>query len=128
MKRHDFKSLVRIMARLRGPRGCPWDRKQTHRSLLKYLKEEARETIRAVERKDFVNLEEELGDLLLQIVFHAQLAREKKRFTINGVIHGICRKLIRRHPHVFGKAKLKTASEVRAVWEELKRKEKKSGR
>jgi tetrapyrrole methylase family protein / MazG family protein len=107
----EFDELMRIMARLRGRNGCPWDKKQTHRSLLKYLKEEAGEVARAVRRRDYENLEEELGDLLLQIAFHAQLAREKGRFNL-------------RHPHVFGKKRLGTAAEVMTQWRELKAKEK----
>src|SRR3954468_23930261 len=99
------------MARLRGKNGCPWDREQTHRSLVKYLKEESQETIQAIRKKDYHNLEEELGDLLLQIIFHAQIAQEAGRFTIRDVVRGLSKKLVRRHPHVFGKKKLKTAGE-----------------
>ncbi|MGQ0643870.1 MAG: MazG family protein [Elusimicrobiota bacterium] len=120
----EFDELMRIMARLRGRNGCPWDKKQTHRSLLKYLKEEAGEVARAVRRRDYENLEEELGDLLLQIAFHAQLAREKGRFDLRDVARGLCRKMVRRHPHVFGKKRLGTAAEVMAQWRELKAKEK----
>jgi len=112
------------MARLRGPRGCPWDREQTHSSLVKYLREEAKEVENAIRRKDIENLEEELGDLLLQILFHSQIAREKKHFTIHDVIHGLCQKLIRRHPHVFGKMKLNTAQDVVLNWDAIKNREK----
>jgi MazG family protein len=112
------------MARLRGKQGCPWDRKQTHRSLLRYLREEAAEVAQAVRKGDHANLKEELGDVLLQVVFHAQMAREKGRFDIHDVVEGICRKLVRRHPHVFGKVKLKTADQVMVQWKELKRREK----
>lgn len=120
----DFDKLVRVMARLRGPGGCPWDREQTHRSLLKYLREESREVAEAVRKGDYRNLEEELGDLLLQILFHSQIASEKKRFSIRDVVRGLTKKLVRRHPHVFGGAKLRTADEVVARWSELKRREK----
>lgn len=128
MKRWNFNDLVRIMARLRGRRGCPWDRKQTHRSLLKYLREEAGEVTRAVKKNDYPNLREELGDLFLQIVFHAQLAKEKGLFDIHDVVDGLCQKLIRRHPHVFGGKKLRTAGEVMVQWKEMKRREGRSAR
>src|SRR4051812_12652853 len=100
-KKTSFDDLIRIMARLRGPGGCPWDRKQTHESLLKYLKEESLETAQAVRKKDWLNLEEELGDILLQVLFHAQLAAEKKRFTVHDVLDTLKSKLVGRHPHVF---------------------------
>jgi len=98
----SFSELVRVMARLRSPKGCPWDRKQTHRTLLKYLYEEADEFKRSVRKKDFANMEEELGDILLQVLFHSQIAKEKGRFSIDGVIKTLIRKLTLRHPHVFG--------------------------
>lgn len=120
----EFDKLVRVMARLRGPGGCPWDRKQTHQSLLKYLREESLEVAQAVRKKDYHNLEEELGDLLLQILFHSVIAQEKGRFTVRDVVRGLTKKLVRRHPHVFGRTKLKTAGEVVAQWDELKKKEK----
>jgi tetrapyrrole methylase family protein/MazG family protein len=119
------------MARLRSPKGCPWDRQQTHQSLLKYLFEESREFKQSVRKKDYPNMEEELGDLLLQVVFHAQLAREKGRFSIDHVIQTLIRKLTLRHPHVFGyKAEhrrhlknhsLKTARDVLNNWDILKK-------
>src|SRR3954470_7819682 len=90
------------MERLRSPKGCPWDRKQTHSTLLKYLFEEAGEFKRSVRKKDYPNMEEELGDLLLQVIFHAQLAQEKRRFSIDDIIKTLIRKLTLRHPHVFG--------------------------
>jgi tetrapyrrole methylase family protein/MazG family protein len=125
MQCRDFDDLVRIMARLRGPGGCPWDRRQTHRSLLRYLREESREVEQAVRRGDHENLREELGDLLLQILFHSQIAGEKGRFTIRHVVRDLGRKLVRRHPHVFGGAeKLRTAGQVVARWDELKKREK----
>lgn len=97
-----FTELLQVMARLRSKRGCPWDRKQTHKSLLKYLYEEAAEFKTSVRKKDYANMEEELGDLLLQVVFHAQIAKEKGRFSIDQVIKTLIRKLTLRHPHVFG--------------------------
>lgn len=119
-----FTELVAIMSRLRGPEGCPWDKHQTHGSLMKYLFSEANEVKQAVKKSDWKNLEEELGDVLLQVVFHAQLAREKGRFTIDDVIRGINEKLRRRHPHVFGGKKLSTPGQVYKQWEEIKRQEK----
>ncbi len=115
------------MARLRGPGGCPWDREQTHESLLKYLKEESQETIDAVRKKDWFNLEEELGDVLLQVLFHAQLAAEKKRFTIHDVLHTLKSKLVGRHPHVFAnkKGEKLTSQDVLDRWDDLKAAEKK---
>ncbi len=123
-KRHSYSDLLRIMARLRSPGGCPWDREQTHESLLKYLKEESREVEDAIRKGDTENLCEELGDVLLQIVFHAQIASETKRFDMAEVVDALCRKLIRRHPHVFGKARMKDSAEVLAKWDDIKRTEK----
>ena len=127
----SFRKLVNVMARLRSPKGCPWDRKQTHASLVRYLFEEARELKQSIRKKDYRNMQEELGDVLLQVVFHAQLAREKGRFSIDDVIRTLIRKLTLRHPHVFGyKAvhrrhlkgrPLKTSRDVLANWNVLKR-------
>lgn len=115
------------MARLRAPGGCPWDREQTHKSLLKYLKEESAEVVEAVTKNDIENLEEELGDVLLQILFHSQIAAESKRFTIHDVVDTLAKKLVRRHPHVFGKGKKETltADDVRRRWKAIKAREKK---
>ncbi|HMU75128.1 MAG TPA: MazG family protein [Elusimicrobiota bacterium] len=124
MAKQNLNDLLRLMARLRAPGGCPWDRRQTHKSLVRHLKEESAEVALAIRKNDPDNLCEELGDLLHQIVFHAQLAREKKRFTMADVIDGLCRKIVRRHPHVFGKKKLKSVKEVMVQWEEIKRREK----
>ncbi|MBI3998314.1 MAG: nucleoside triphosphate pyrophosphohydrolase [Armatimonadetes bacterium] len=118
-----FEDLVAIMARLRGSRGCPWDREQTHASLAPYLLEEAHEALDAIARGDLDALRGELGDVLLQVVFHAEIAREAGGFGAGAVVDGLTRKLIDRHPHVFGDVRLGTASEVRAHWEELKRRE-----
>ena len=124
MKRYTLPDLLDIMARLRAPDGCPWDRKQTHQSLLNFLIEESYEFIDAVENADRANMQEELGDVLLQVVFHAQLARETGDFDFAEVVHGISDKLVRRHPHVFGGIKLDTAESVEKKWDELKKAEK----
>ena len=112
------------MAKLRSPRGCPWDREQTHDSIKGHLVEETFEVIDALEKKDFDELREELGDLLLQVVFHSQLAAEAGRFTIDDVVDGIVVKLRRRHPHVFGDAEAETPQEVLVHWERIKAGEK----
>ncbi len=119
-QQYTFDDLVAIMRRLRAPGGCPWDRKQNHRSLLPYLIEETYEVADSIERQNMDSLEEELGDLLLQIVFHAQLAAERKRFGVDGVIDRISRKLIARHPHVFKTKQQLTADEVLGNWERIK--------
>lgn len=119
-----FEQLVGIMETLRGPSGCPWDREQTHDSLKKYLVEETCEVIDAIDDKDPNELRSELGDLLLQIVFHAQLAREERVFDIGDVVRGISSKLVRRHPHVFGESQVASAEEVLHRWEEIKAGEK----
>jgi MazG family protein len=119
-----FAGLVEILARLRAPDGCPWDREQTHESLLKHLMEEAVEVVEAVRAKDDTNLAEELGDVLLQVVFHSQLAAEEGRFTIDDVVRSISEKMVRRHPHVFGTAVATTAEAVHVQWEQIKAAEK----
>jgi tetrapyrrole methylase family protein/MazG family protein len=119
-----FGRLLAIMARLRGPDGCPWDREQDHRTLTPYLIEEAYEVKEALDRNDFPALREELGDLLLQIVFHAQLAEEADRFNAADVIEGLCSKLVRRHPHVFGDISVADSGEVLRNWESIKKTEK----
>jgi tetrapyrrole methylase family protein/MazG family protein len=128
MPRYSFSDLLQIMARLRAPNGCPWDREQTHESLLPYLIEEAHEFIDAVESKDAADMREELGDVLLQVVFHAEVAREAGTFDIDGVIQDISEKLVRRHPHVFGQGSEKTeaddADAVVAQWDQIKKAEK----
>lgn len=112
------------MARLRGPQGCPWDKEQTHESLRRYLLEEAYETVDAIDNNDSEHLKEELGDLLLQVVFHAQIAFEQGRFDIEDVVEGIVTKLVRRHPHIFGETEVSSARDVLINWEEIKSKEK----
>jgi MazG family protein len=118
-----FQALVELQKRLLSPGGCPWDREQTHESLRTYLVEETYEVLEALDRGDFAKLPEELGDLLLQIVFHAELARQAGRFDIRDVIERIHTKMVRRHPHVFGTARAENAKEVLKKWEELKREE-----
>ncbi|MEX1047555.1 MAG: nucleoside triphosphate pyrophosphohydrolase [Actinomycetota bacterium] len=116
--------LIRVMARLRAPGGCPWDREQDHRSLAKHLLEETHEVIDAIDSDDAGRLRDELGDLLLQVVFHAEIAREEGEYDIDDVAEGIVRKLIRRHPHVFGDAEVDSAGEVLVNWERIKSEEK----
>lgn len=118
-----LKKLIGLVALLRSPQGCPWDRKQTHLSLIKYLREEARELEVALRRGAWHEIEDELGDLLLQVLLHSQIAREQGLFDIQDVAESQYRKLVRRHPHVFGRKKLRTAREVLAGWKELKRAE-----
>ena len=116
--------LRAIIARLRGPDGCPWDREQTHASLRAGLIEEAYEVVEAINTGDDANLREELGDLLLQSVFHAQIAAEEGRFNFDDVARGIAEKLLRRHPHVFGEDRCADSAEVLRKWDDLKRAEK----
>ena len=122
-----FNELVKVMARLRAPGGCPWDAEQTYASLAQYLLEETYETFDAIqeadETGDTVNLREELGDVLLQVVFHSTIAAERGDFTIDEVIEAVTTKLVLRHPHVFGDKKLETADDVLNNWDELKKAE-----
>ncbi len=121
-----FAKLVAVMARLRAPGGCPWDREQTHSTLRTYLIEEAYEVLDALDSRDDSKFAEELGDLLLQVLFHAQIAAEQRRFSISDVIREIHDKMIRRHPHVFGNIQAKTSAEVLRNWELLKKDERQS--
>ena len=116
--------LVRVMARLRGPGGCPWDREQDHRSLARHLLEETHEALEAIDAGDRDLLREELGDVLLQVVFHAQMAADDGAWDVDDVAEGIVRKLIRRHPHVFGELEVSGADEVLVNWERIKAEEK----
>ncbi|HZV59115.1 MAG TPA: nucleoside triphosphate pyrophosphohydrolase [Candidatus Eremiobacteraceae bacterium] len=118
-----FEKLVKLQARLRAPDGCPWDREQTHSSLRTYLIEEAYEVIDAMESGDDAKFAEEMGDLLLQVVFHSEIAREEGRFAVADVIREIHEKMVRRHPHVFGEKRAKNAAEVLKNWEQIKREE-----
>src|SRR3989338_6269405 len=125
-----FDQVVEIMSRLRGEGGCPWDRKQTRESLKPYLIEEAYEVLETIEAQDDPRLKEELGDVLLQILFHAEIGRERRTFTLEDVLETLADKLVRRHPHVFGETtpsppdKKISAEEVVHRWEEIKRQEK----
>jgi tetrapyrrole methylase family protein/MazG family protein len=121
----SFESFAEIVAHLRAPNGCPWDREQTHESLRKHLLEEAYEAITAIDSADFTDMREEFGDLLLQIVLQSQIANEEAHFNVNEVIQGIYSKIVRRHPHVFGDVKLEGVSGVLANWEKLKEQERK---
>ena len=119
-----FNDLLAIMRRLRGPGGCPWDAEQTHESLTRYLLEETYEVIEAIDLKSPELLKEELGDLLLQPVFHAAIAEENGTFTMADVIHTLCDKLIRRHPHVFGDMEIRDSTAQIENWEKIKKAEK----
>ncbi|HTQ62031.1 MAG TPA: nucleoside triphosphate pyrophosphohydrolase [Candidatus Solibacter sp.] len=128
-----FEKLAEVQARLRAPDGCPWDREQTHATLRTYLIEEAYEVLEALEGGDDSKFAEEMGDLLLQIVFHSQIAKEEGRFTVSDVIREVHDKMVRRHPHVFGEKSAKDAAEVLKNWEQSKKEEriaaeKKSGK
>ena len=120
-KKLNFLRLIKIMKRLLGPNGCPWDKKQTHRTLVKYLYEEAGEFKKAVYKKDYENMKEELGDILLQVVFHSEIASNKGHFDIYDVIDNLIAKLIRRHPHVFSSVKVKNEKEVIKNWNKIKK-------
>lgn len=122
--RCTFEELVAIMRKLRAPGGCPWDAEQTHESLTRYLLEETYEVIEAIDEKSPQHLKEELGDLLLQPIFHAAIAEEAGDFTIDDVISTLCDKLIRRHPHVFGDLEIKDSEAQIENWESIKRQEK----
>lgn len=122
-RRRRFSHLTEIVARLRAPDGCPWDRKQTHESLRPYLLEESYELLEAIASRDSDAMADELGDVLLQVLLHSQIAQEEGQFDIYDVIANLAEKLIRRHPHVFGDAKAKNATEVKQKWEEIKQEE-----
>ncbi|MGO9241384.1 MAG: nucleoside triphosphate pyrophosphohydrolase [Bryobacteraceae bacterium] len=119
-----FERLVEIMARLRAPGGCPWDREQTFDTIKPYTLEETYEVLDAIDRRDYAGLREELGDLMLQAVFYAQMAREEGRFSIGDSLDAINEKLIRRHPHVFAAGDARTPDQVLARWDEIKGEEK----
>ncbi|RMG71796.1 MAG: nucleoside triphosphate pyrophosphohydrolase [Nitrospirae bacterium] len=118
-----FDRTVEIMRKLRSEKGCPWDRKQTHQTLKSYLIEEAYELMEAIDEQDPEKMKEELGDLLFQIVFHAQLADERGEFNIRDVLEAINQKMVARHPHVFGTDRLNTAEQVLKRWDEFKKRE-----
>jgi len=121
----SFESFAEIVAHLRAPDGCPWDKEQTHESLRKHLLEESYEAITAIDSGDFADMREEFGDLLLQIVLQSQIANEERQFNVNEVIQGIHAKIVRRHPHVFGELELEDVQGVLANWEKLKENERK---
>ena len=121
-KKKDFYEFCDIIAKLRAPDGCPWDREQTHQTLRKHLLEEAYEAYDAIEESDPMKLADELGDVLLQIVMHAQVGKEAGTFDIDDVTDIVSRKMIERHPHVFGDVSVKDSSEVLDNWEEIKKK------
>ena len=123
-KKYSFNDLTHIIAKLRSDEGCPWDREQTYESLKKCLADEAQEVFDAVDNQDMENLCEELGDVLLQVMLNSQIAREEGAFTIDDVIDGLCRKMIRRHPHVFGDAEVNSVEEGLALWNAIKAQEK----
>lgn len=123
--RRDFADLVAILHRLRSPGGCPWDAEQTHDTLRPYLIEEAYEVVEAIDSDDDAELRDELGDLLLQVVFHSELAEERGAFAIRDVIEAICAKLVRRHPHVFADVKVGSSAEVERNWASIKKAERK---
>ncbi|MGE5417569.1 MAG: nucleoside triphosphate pyrophosphohydrolase [Acidobacteriota bacterium] len=123
MKESAMNKLVQVMDELLAPNGCPWDREQTHQTLTRYLVEEAYEVLEAIEEADMNKLREELGDLLLQVVFHAALAKRDGHFDLDDVADTVKEKMIRRHPHVFGQMEITTSDGVMDVWEGFKRKE-----
>lgn len=123
-KKPAIENLLRVMAQLRSPQGCPWDREQSHMTLRRHAIEEVYELIDAIEARDDHEMIEELGDVLLQVVFHCQLARERGAFDFENVTRQLVNKLIRRHPHVFGNTKVKDVDEVWANWERIKKAEK----
>ncbi len=120
-KKYNFQDLVDIVGKLRGEGGCPWDIEQTHQSIKSNLVEESYELIEAIDSMDIEKIADESGDVLLQVVFHAQIGKENKEYNIDDVTDAICKKLIHRHPHVFGNADLKNSDEVLKAWNQIKR-------
>ncbi len=123
-KKYTYEDFLDIIAQLRAPGGCPWDQKQTHESLKECLLEESQEVLDAIDNKDDENLCEELGDVLLQVVMHAQIAAEEGRFTMDDVVQGVSEKMVRRHPHVFGGIKVDSVEEGLDLWNAIKAQEK----
>jgi tetrapyrrole methylase family protein/MazG family protein len=123
-QKYTMEQLLEIMDRLRGENGCPWDKEQTHQSLKPYLIEEAYEALEAIEKNAPAEMCEELGDLLFQIIFHAQVAKENEKFSFSDIIQKIAEKMVRRHPHVFGDTEVKNSQDVLVNWEKIKQKEK----
>lgn len=123
-KRTKFVELKRVFERLHGPKGCLWDKKQTHKTLIPYLEEEVDEFLHALRKGDSSHMKEELGDILLQVMFHSQIASKKGGFDVEDVIDHLIKKLKRRHPHVFGHTKVKSAEEIIVNWHKIKALEK----
>lgn len=121
---HTFEELVSVVAHLRSEQGCPWDREQTFESLKKCISDECQEVLEAVDKQDMENLCEELGDVLFQVLIYSQIASEKGLFTLDDVVDGVCEKMVRRHPHVFGDAVVHSTEEGLALWNEIKKQEK----
>ena len=121
---YTIEDFIQVVKELRGENGCPWDKKQTHESLIPCLVEESGEAVEAIEKNDMQNLEEELGDVLLQVVMHARIAEERGDFIFSDVVDGVCKKMIRRHPHVFGDATFSTREEQLSSWRKIKELEK----
>lgn len=122
---YSYPELLDVIAELRSDHGCPWDKAQTHESMIPCLRDECEEVIQAIEQKDDENLCEELGDVLLQVLLHAQIAKEEGRFTMDDVVNGLAEKMVRRHPHVFGDEEYGSLEQNRLRWEEIKNEEKK---
>ena len=123
-KRYGYEDLLEIMKKLRDPGGCPWDREQDHESLKKYFIEETYEVLEAIDLKSPENLCEELGDVLLQVIFHARIAEENGQFSMDDVVNTVSKKMVHRHQHVFGVARAETADDVINLWEDIKKQEK----
>lgn len=123
--RYTLPQLLQIMKALRSPEGCPWDKEQTHQSIKNDALEEVYEVVEAIDNNDAVALCEELGDMLLQVVFHSSIAEEENEFTFDEVVDGVSKKLVLRHPHVFGEASVENSSEVLDLWDSIKKEEKK---
>ena len=121
---YSYEELLNVIAQLRGEHGCPWDKAQTHESLIPCLRNECEEVVPAIEQHDEENLCEELGDVLLQVLLHARIAEEEGQFTMADVVNGLAEKMVRRHPHVFGNEEYGSPEQNQARWEEIKRQEK----
>ena len=125
---YNYEELLDVIAQLRGEHGCPWDKAQTHESLIPCLRNECEEVVQAIEQHDEENLCEELGDVLLQVLLHARIAEEEGFFTMADVVNGLAEKMVRRHPHVFGNEEYGSPEQNQARWEEIKRQEKEAKR
>ena len=121
---YSYEELLNVIAQLRSEHGCPWDKAQTHESLIPCLRNECEEVVQAIEQHDEENLCEELGDVLLQVLLHARIAEEEGQFTMADVVNGLAEKMVRRHPHEFGKEEYGSPEQNQARWEEIKRQEK----